>query len=94
MIGDIDALPVHTSAKWDEMLKAMHSGEVFRLDQETYDYWLEVLPPVYMFKDQTVKGDKIRCTFGFAEGAEQITDFWNDRGRLLGCRSERWHDGS
>jgi hypothetical protein len=50
------------------------------IDSDMMYYWLEVLPPVYMNKVQTVKIDGVtfnkQCSFGFAEGTEYITDFW------------------
>lgn len=84
---------VHNSTNWAPMVEAKNSGEVFEMDEDTWFYWLEVLPPVYMNRDQIVKGKKRRCEFGFAEGVEQITDFWRDGGKFYGCRSKRWHHG-
>lgn len=50
------------------------------IDSEMMYYWLEVLPPIYMNKVQTVKIDNVtfnrQCSFGFAEGREYVTDFW------------------
>ena len=92
-----DAGMPYTMKTWHELIEAIHSGEVFEVDSEAWDYWLEVLPPVYMGREQLIKGEKIKCSFGFAEGREQITDFWRERSeagdedgfRYFGCRSNR-----
>ena len=48
-----------------EFVGRMHSGERIAIDDEMFDYFLEVLPPVRMFSNG----------FGFAEGAEPIVRF-------------------
>ena len=82
---------VHTVEKWDDMLHAMHSGVQTEINQEVYDYWLDVLPPVFMNKWFTFKdGQRVHAHFGFAEGSEPIVVFWKeaaaDRGILEGER--------
>ena len=37
--------PVYTMATWKPMIEAMHSGNVFEMDEEGWMYWLEGLPP-------------------------------------------------
>ena len=78
-----------TPDEWHEFIEKMQSGEVFEVDEEMFYYWLEVLPPVYMGKTVEIEGVPIRCSFGFAEGTEQITDFWCKDGRFFGKRSNR-----
>ena len=69
-------------------LQAMHSGEPFECDDEMYYYWLEVLPPRYLKNPVTLpNGSQVRCNFGFAEGEELITAFWQDGERYFGCRT-------
>ena len=71
-------------------LEAMHSGQPFEMDEESWYYWLEVLPPVYM--GRTVKlpsGEKVRASFGFAEGEEHITAFWKQGGKFMGCQTNQ-----
>ena len=82
-----------TMQDWTALIAAMHSGEVFEVDEEVWFYWLEVLPPIYMHNNRAIDGVDRKCSFGFAEGAEQITDFWREGGRYFGKRSERWHNG-
>lgn len=69
---------------WKEFIeRAMRSGAVVRIDAEIFDYFLEVLPPIYMNR----KGATGRhVSFGFAEGAEHIVDFWKiDEQRVCQC---------
>jgi hypothetical protein len=73
---------------WREFIEAMHSGQPAEIDQELFDYFLDVLPPVYM--GRTVKlatGETVRASFGFAEGAEIITAFYRLGGRLYCCQT-------
>jgi len=59
------------------MIEARDSGQVIEVDEDVYWYFLEVLPPAYM--GRTVKlpnGTMQRADFGFAEGYEPITAFW------------------
>ena len=69
-------------------LAAMHGYEPFEMDEESWYYWLEVLPPVHMGRNVILpNGEKIRAACGFAEGAEEITVFWRFAGRHFGCRT-------
>lgn len=82
-----------TPGAWAEFIAAMHSAEPFECDDEMYYYWLEVLPPVYM--GRTVKlanGETRRVHFGFAEGADVITAFWQQGDRYFGCRTNDIND--
>ena len=49
---------------WDELMKAMHSGDLIKVDESIHDYFLEVLPPRRMGKGyfifQEGEGDVIR----------------------------------
>ncbi len=70
---------VYTKDNWGGLMEAMHSGQKIEIDEEVFDYWLEVLPPVYMGKRVTLPGGEVvHATFGFAEGAEQVTAFWTN----------------
>jgi hypothetical protein len=73
---------IHTRENWDELINAMHSGAVIEIDEEVFDYFLEVLPPAYMGRVVTLPcGETRRVAFGFAEGYEPITAFWSAGGR-------------
>ena len=84
-----------SSEEWAEFIKVMHSGEVFECDEAMYFYWLEVLPPIFMFETITWlpghEGHGMRVDFGFAEGAEPITVFWRslDKKRFFGQRTKK-----
>lgn len=71
-----------------EFIPVMRSGDVFECDEEMFDYWLEVLPPVYMSKVVALpNGQTVKAAFGFAEGAEEVVAFWRSGGRYFGCRT-------
>ena len=74
---------------WHEFINAMQSRETFEVDEEMFYYWLEVLPPVYMGEFQQIDGDEVKCSFGFAEGRDYVTDFWSCGGRYFGKLSNR-----
>ena len=68
---------IYTTEAWDEMIAAMRSGERIQVEEGVYDYFLEVLPPIYMNRRITLPGgESQRVSFGFAEGAEAIVAFW------------------
>ena len=79
---------VYTKANdWEDFIQVMHSGETLEVDEGIFYYFLEVLPPVWMY--QIIKGQKYR--FGFAEGEENIVGFWSVKsltanGLLYFCR--------
>lgn len=65
-----------------EFLTRRDAGERVAVDQELADYFLDVLPPVYMGRVVTLTdGTQVRAAFGFAEGAERITAFWRQGGK-------------
>lgn len=77
-----------TPGAWDEFIKAMHSKEIFECDEEMFNYWLGVLPPVHMARNVVLpNGKEVRASFGFAEGAEEVTVFWRFAERFFGCRT-------
>lgn len=95
---------VYTCEDWAETIKAMHSGEAIEVGEDVFDYFLEVLPPVYMGARRIVGNGadrrERRVVFGFAEGAENITAFWmtgggyDDPGRRFFCqRTAEVHNG-
>ena len=62
---------------WNEMITDMNSGNEVRIDTETAEYFLEVLPPIHMsYVAQFADGDCQQAWFGFAEGAELVIAFW------------------
>jgi len=84
-----------SSEEWGEFIKAMHSGEQFECDEEMYFYWLEVLPPIFMFQAIDFlpghEGHRMKVDFGFAEGADCVTVFWRspDKKRCFGQRTKK-----
>ena len=76
-----------TKGAWDSFIKAMQSGDEVEVDEEMYDYWLGVLPPVFMGLVLPFPDPKRprRYDFGFAEGVELVTVFWRVAARFF-CR--------
>lgn len=73
---------VYTCDTWKDTIAAMHSGEKIEIDEGVFDYFLEVLPPVYMGRTVALPCGETRCvSFGFAEGYEPVTAFWSTKGR-------------
>ena len=85
--------------KWNEFIAAMHSGNEFEVDEEMFNYWLGVLPPVFMGRMITWlpchEGHQMYVDFGFAEGFEPITVFWRslDGKRFFGQRTHKINRG-
>ena len=77
---------------FNEFVKAIEK-EACAIDEEMFYYWLEVLPPVYMYKKQTVEIDGVKyvkdCIFGFAEGRDYVIDFWGGKEVYFCKRSNR-----
>lgn len=67
--GDIVPLPANEA--WHDMIQRVCvPARVAEIDEETYDWFLECLPPKYM-----------GTGFAFAEGAEPLKYFWRHAGR-------------
>ena len=70
---------IFTMENWKEGIEWMHSRAQIEVDEEVFNYFLEVLPPVFMGKRfKFSDGQEVVACFGFAEGAEPITIFWTD----------------
>jgi hypothetical protein len=61
-------------------LNAVETGKTVEVTEQTFDYFLNVLPPVYMHRLVMIDGVERRVAFGFAEGCEHIVAFWKARG--------------
>lgn len=62
------------------MARTAQPGVVCRIEEETYDYFLDVLPPKWMGSG-----------FAFAEGAEALRWFWRTGGECF-CRQLTWDE--
>ena len=75
---------------WKRFLVAVARGERCEVDEEFYNYWLEVLPPIFM--NQTVEladGTSRRVHFGAAEGdGVPIDAFWREGERCFAQRTK------
>ena len=80
---------VYTCETWPETIAAMHSGKTIEINEEVFDYFLEVLPPVHMgYRANLPDGTQVRACFGFAEGYEPVTAFWKQSGKYFCCRTK------
>jgi hypothetical protein len=69
---------------WQETLNGLSSGKAVEVTPEVWDYFLEVLPPVFMGKKIKLEdGTEVAASFGFAEGAEKIKAFWQKDGKYF-----------
>ncbi len=75
--------------QWDAFINEMRSGRIFECDQEMFDYWLGVLPPIHMnYIARLPNGKEVYAQFGFAEGEENVVAFWQGQGgRYFGCQT-------
>ncbi len=65
MTGDAGPLPANET--WPDMIRRIHvASRIHRVSEETYYYFLEVLPPKWM------NGR----AFAFAEGQDPLQLFW------------------
>lgn len=74
-------LPRPPDEQWAGMIASISTpGRAAEIDEETYDYFLDVLPPRWMGEG-----------FMFAEGAEALRYFWKANGRCF-CRLTTWEE--
>ncbi len=65
---------------WSAMIaRTSQHGTACVIDEETYGYFLNVLPPKYLGNG-----------FAFAEGAEPLRYFWHVRPDQFFCRQLTW----
>jgi len=87
---ELEAAAAVLDRTWIETLNAMDTGKTTEINQKTFDYFLGVLPPVFMNKVFTFKdGLRVKAAFGFAEGAEPITIFWTEK--IEGSEDRRYY---
>src|SRR5579872_503612 len=67
---------------WNAMIaRISNPGTLADIDEETYDYFLNVLPPK----------QRLGAAYAFAEGAEPLRLFWRSGRRYL-CRQLTWDE--
>ena len=67
-----------TGQEWKDMIATMESGERTEIDEDTFWYFLGVLPPIYQDRKMEVGGKTIKVDFGSAEGYEKVKAFWRE----------------
>lgn len=74
--------PIPEGEDWNGLIERISTeGVIQEVPEETFDYFLDVLPPKYMGRDG----------FAFAEGAEPFRFFWQRSGKSF-CRRLSWHE--
>lgn len=59
--------------------EALRRGGRCRIEEDVFEWYLEVLPPAFMGKTvELVDGTKKHVSFGFVEGADVIVAFWRE----------------
>ena len=77
-----EIVPRPDGEEWSALIARISiSGQIAAIDEETYWYFLEVLPPKYQ------RGN----LFAFAEGAEALRIFWQ-KGDAYFCRQLTWDE--
>jgi hypothetical protein len=80
--GAMDASKPDHQERWARLIESMNKpNNITEIDEQTWYYWLEVLPPIVMHQ-RVRKGGRV-YSFGFAEGAEDIKGFWHQGGRYF-----------
>lgn len=75
-------VPRPENEEWKELINRINvPGRIAMIDEKTYFYFLEVLPPKFMTGG----------LFAFAEGAEEIQLFWRSNGQFF-CRKLTWNE--
>ena len=74
--SDNEVTPLPEDEEWKRMIERTHeTGKIHQIKEETYWYFLEVLPPKWMD----------RRYFAFAEGQEELSIFWQKQQEAF-CR--------
>jgi hypothetical protein len=77
-----ETVPRPPDESWGDLInRTSRPGVVCVIDAETYDYFLEVLPPKYLGHG-----------FAFAEGAEPLRLFWHTKPDSYFCRQLTWEE--
>ena len=77
-----EIVPRPDGEEWSALINRISiPGKIAAIDEETYWYFLEVLPPKYQ------RGN----LFAFAEGAEALRIFWQ-KGNDYFCRQLTWDE--
>jgi len=69
-------------------VEKIERGYTLEITEELFNYWLNVLPPVWMRRNFTFKdGLNIPASFAFAEGSENLVIFWRDGKKFFARKS-------
>src|SRR4051812_21560354 len=77
-----ERVPIPPHEEWGALIaRISRPGTIAEIDEETYRYFLHVLPPKYQSGG----------AYAFAEGAEELRLFWRD-GEQYVCRQLTWDE--
>jgi hypothetical protein len=81
-LQNAEVIPRPDDEAWPALISRISTvATIAEIDEETYFYFLEVLPPKFMRQS----------LFGFAEGSEPLRLFWKQRGSHF-CRQLDWDE--
>jgi hypothetical protein len=81
-VQQADVIPRPEREDWSALIARIATpGKIAAIDEETFWYFLEVLPPKY----------QTGGLFAFAEGAEALRLFWR-KGERYFCRQLTWDE--
>ncbi len=62
--------------------KAIREEKNVEVTEEEFNYFLSVIPPKFVEQEvELMNGQMVYASFGFCEGMDRITAFWQDKGR-------------
>lgn len=77
-----ETVPRPDNEEWKDLIERISvASRIAAIDEETFDYFLDVLPPKFQ------RGG----LFAFAEGAEALRLFWT-KGEQYFCRQLTWDE--
>jgi len=74
--------------------KEIQEGKIVEVTEEEFDSFLNALPPKF-FKREVglMNGQRVIASFGFCEGMDRITAFWQDKGRYYAADTVLFSNG-
>ena len=67
-----------------EFCDALRREERCEIDESMFDYFLDVLPPVFMSRVvKLCEGTSVWAEFGFVEGADVVVAFFRQNGKTF-----------
>jgi hypothetical protein len=91
---EYDLTTVYTRETRPGFFEALGRGDRVQVDQQIFDWFLDILPPVFMGRVvDLIDGSSQYALYGFAEGAAIITAFWSSKQRFYAQYTNRMSRG-